>query len=101
LTNVTGHWFVIDEPNIKPLIKKDLADTTPPGMEVAAENADAIFEHWFGKLDEINKEYEKFSQNQFSEIFPHFSTNACEYLPFIVTQYLWFYGKYYGTTKNT
>lgn len=29
LANVTGHWFVLDDPHIKPLIEKDLADNTP------------------------------------------------------------------------
>lgn len=93
LTNVTGHWFVIDDPNIKPLLKTDLADTIPAGLEVSADNADAIFEHWFGELDEKKKEYEKLSQAQFNVGFPDFPFEACEYLPFIVTQYLWFYGR--------
>lgn len=96
LTNVTGHWFVIDDPNIKPLIQKELADTIPSELEVSAENADAIFECWFGKLNEEKKEYERFSHDQFASSFPDFPFEACEYLPFIATQYLWFYGKFYG-----
>ena len=96
LTNVTGHWFVIDEPHIKPLIEKDLADTLPAGMAVSLESANAIFEHWFGKLNEISKEYEGFSRKEFAAAFPDFPVETCEYLPFIVTQYLWFYEKYYG-----
>jgi hypothetical protein len=91
LTNVTGHWFVIDNPHIKPLIEKDLSDTIPAGMEVSAENADAIFEHWFGKLNKIKKVYERFSRKEFVTTFPDLPVEACEYLPFIVTQYLWFY----------
>lgn len=96
LTNVTGHWFVIDEPHIKPLIEKDLADTLPAGMAVSLENADAIFEYWFGKLNEVSKEYERFSRKEFAAAFPDFQVETCEYLPFIVTQCLWFYEKYYG-----
>jgi len=96
LTNATGHWFVIDEPHIKPLIEKDLADTLPAGMAVSLESADAIFEHWFGKLNEISKEYEGFSRREFAAAFPDFPVETCEYMPFIVTQYLWFYEKYYG-----
>jgi len=96
VTNITGHWFVIDEPHIKPLIEKDLADTLPAGMVVSLENADAIFEHWFGKLNEISKEYERFSRKEFAAAFPDFPVEACEYLPFIVTQCLWFYDMFYG-----
>lgn len=100
LTNVTGHWFVIDKPHIKPLIEKILSDTIPAGMEVSAENADAIFEHWFGKLNKINKVYERFSRKEFATTFPDLSVEACEYLPFIVTQYLWFYDMFYGEEKT-
>ena len=95
LTNITGHWFVIDEPNIKPLIRKDLAESLPSGLEVAAENADTLFKHWFGTLDEERKDYSNFSRDHFRKTFPDFSRESCEFLPFIVTQYLWFYGKYY------
>jgi hypothetical protein len=96
LTNITGHWFVIDDAHIKPLIKANFTDVIPMGLGVSTENADAIFEYWFGKLDEEKKEYEKFSHSQFATIFPEFPPEACEYLPFIVTQYLWFYGRFYG-----
>ena len=95
LTNITGHWFVIDTPNIKPLIQKDLARFLPPGLKVEAENADTLFEHWFGTLDEERKDYSNFSRDRFRETFPDFSRESCEFLPFIVTQYLWFYGKHY------
>ncbi len=44
-------------------------------------------------LDEKKKEYEKVSQAQFKVDFPDFPSEVCEYLPFIVTQYLWFYGR--------
>ena len=93
LTNITGHWFVIDYPNIKPLIERELADTIPDGMDVLPENADAIFTHWFGTLNEVKKEYSTFSCKQFFQTFPDFPPKACEYLPFIITQYLWFYGR--------
>jgi len=96
LTNVTGHWFVIDEPHIKPLIEKDLADTLPAGMAVSLDSADAIFEHWFGKFDETNKQYEGFSQKDFAAAFPDLPLAACEFLPFIVTQCLWFFDMFYG-----
>ena len=96
VTNFTGHWFVIDEPHIKPLIERDLADTLPSGMAVSLESADAIFEHWFGKLDETSKEYEGFSRKKFAAAFPDFPVEASEYLPFIVTQCLWFYDMFYG-----
>jgi hypothetical protein len=77
-----------------------LSDTIPAGMEVSAENADAIFEHWFGKLNKINKEYERFSRKEFAAAFPDLPVEACEYLPFIVTQYLWFYDMFYGDGEN-
>jgi len=95
LTNVTGHWFVIDI-HITRVIEKDLRDTLPDGMSISAENADAIFECWFGSLDEMKKEYTKFSQSRFTSVFTGFRPVACERLPFIVTQCLWFYGKFYG-----
>jgi len=100
LTNITGHWFVIDEPNIKPMIKKDLADKIPSHLAIESANADAIFEYWFGKLDEMKREYDRFSQEKFVDAFPDFPPTACEYLPFIATQYLWFYGKKINMAKS-
>jgi len=96
LTNITGHWFVIDGPNIAPVIKRNLLHTVPHGINVTSENADCIFENWFGVLDETKRDYRKFNREEFTKIFPDFPSNAYEYLPFIVTQYLWFYGKYCG-----
>jgi hypothetical protein len=96
LTNVTGHWFVIDEPHIKPLIEKDLADALPAGMAVSLDNADTIFEYWFGKFDETSRQFEGFSQSEFAAAFPDFPVEACEFLPFIVTQCLWFFDLFYG-----
>jgi len=96
LTNVTGHWFVIDEPHIKPLIEKDLAYTLPASMAVSLDNADTIFEHWFGKFDETNKKFEGFSQSEFAAALHDFSVESYEFLPFIVTQCLWFFDLFYG-----
>ena len=76
--------------------QRDLADTLPAGMAVSLDNADAIFEHWFGKFDETNKEYEGFSQKEFTAAFPDVAVEACEFLPFIVTQCLWFFDMFYG-----
>ncbi|HOC61316.1 MAG TPA: hypothetical protein PKN70_15260 [Smithellaceae bacterium] len=100
LTNVTGHWFVIDKPHIKPLIENELAHTIPENMSVSLENADAIFEHWFGMLDETKRDYEKLSFHGFKEAFHDFSNASCEYLPFIVTQSLWFYDLFYGVRET-
>jgi len=94
LTNITGHWFVIDGPHIAPVIKGELSQTVPDGVNVSSENADSIFENWFGILDETQRDYTKFNHEGFTQIFPDFPSNTCEFLPFIVTQYLWFYGKY-------
>jgi hypothetical protein len=64
------------------------------------ENADAIFEHWFGMLDETKRDYEKLSFHGFKEAFHDFSNASCEYLPFIVTQSLWFYDLFYGVRET-
>ena len=100
ITNVTGHWFVIDEPHIKQLIENELAHTIPENMLVSLGNADAIFQHWFGILDEIKRDYEKLSLPGFKEAFDDFSSTSCEYLPFIVTQSLWFYDMFYGDRET-
>lgn len=91
LTNATGHWFVIDL-HIKKAIKNHLSHTTR--IAVQSKNADAIFFEWFGELDEANKSYSKLSKKDFVKIFTDFKERDCEYLPFIITQYLWFYGKF-------
>jgi hypothetical protein len=92
LTNVTGHWFVIDM-QIEKAISTYLRNTIA-GIKISAANADLIFRNWFGNFNEKEKNYSNLSQKQFVNVFPDFSPNECEYLPFIVTQYLWFYGKF-------
>jgi len=93
LTNVTGHWFVIDK-HIASAINTYLK-TTVTGLKINADTSDQIFKNWFGIFDENRKCYSQLSQENFISVFPDFSPNECEYLPFIVTQYLWFYGKFY------
>ncbi|MDD5343541.1 MAG: hypothetical protein PHW12_03865 [Smithella sp.] len=99
LTNVTGHWFVIDKHIIK-VIDKHLRKTTGL-IQASAKNADQIFRKWFGNFNEEEKYYSNISQEQFVNTFPDFLPNECEYLPFIVTQYLWFYGKFIMTKDST
>ena len=99
LTNVTGHWFVIDKHIIK-VIDKHLRKTTGL-IQASAKNADQIFRKWFGNFNEEEKYYSNLSQEQFVNAFPDFLPNECEYLPFIVTQYLWFYGKFIMTKDST
>lgn len=92
LTNVTGHWFVIDR-HIKKTIKKCLNDTVN-NLTISSDYCDQIFDNWFGVFDEETKSYSKISQDLFKEIFPDFISRAdYQCLPFIVTQHLWFYGK--------
>ncbi len=94
LTNVTGHWFVIDQ-HIEKVITRKLKDTLR-GLEVSSGNADQIFDNWFGIYDEENQTFRNISYDVFTIIFPDFIARK-EYkcLPFIVTQYLWYYGKYF------
>jgi hypothetical protein len=93
ITNVTGHWFVIDmhiEKAINEYLKYALLNE-----KAKADNADKIFSGWFGILDEYKHQFSLISQKQFTSIFPNFLPSECEYLPFIMTQYLWFHGKYF------
>jgi hypothetical protein len=92
MTNTTGHWFVIDL-HIKKVIMESLRNTFLKDITISAENADTIFRNWFGILDEGRKCYSEFTQTNFVSVFPSFERKDCEYLPFIMTQYLWFYGK--------
>lgn len=92
ITNVTGHWFVVDI-HIKNSINGYLKHTLP-NIKVHADDADKIFSNWFGILNENQHQYSLISQNQFISIFPDFLPSECEYLPFIMTQYLWFHGKF-------
>jgi hypothetical protein len=92
MTNVTGHWFVIDR-HIEKEIGNNLKYTIS-NMEICGENADKIFAGWFGILNENQHQYGRLSQKQFIRIFPDFLPSECEYLPFIMTQYLWFHGKF-------
>ena len=61
-------------------------------LNIAAKNADMIFQNWFGMLDEERKCYTDFTQDDFADVFPIFIKKDCECLLFIMTQYLWFYG---------
>lgn len=90
ITNVTGHWFVIDI-HIQNLIEKNLMQTIPNELAISSDNADRIFNRWFGFFDEEYKCYSSFSKEQFRKVFPDFEGMHYEYLPFIITQYLWFY----------
>jgi hypothetical protein len=90
ITNITGHWFVIDT-NIKKVIKRDLQNFVDDDIEVTAENADTIFECLFGKYDEKAKKFGKFPVGQFVKSFPDFTGEDYQHLPFIATQYLWFH----------
>jgi len=92
ITNITGHWFVIDT-NIKKVIKRDLRNFIEDDIEVSAKNADKIFECLFGKYDEKTEKFGKFSTGQFVKSFPDFAEEYYQHLPFIVTQYLWFHGR--------
>jgi len=98
ITNVTGHYFVVDM-HIKNVIDHDLKNTLS-GVEVKAESAVKIFADWFGILNENQHQYSRISQKQFIHIFPDFLPSECEYLPFIMTQYLWFHGKFYLHEKQ-
>jgi hypothetical protein len=93
LTNVTGHWFVIDQ-HIEKVIKRKLGDTVH-GINISNEKADEIFNNWFGTYNTDYKEYSNISHELFKYIFPDYiSRKDYNCLPFIVTQYLWYYGKY-------
>jgi hypothetical protein len=93
ITNVTGHWFVIDM-HIKNAINEFLKHTLP-NVKIHADNADKIFSSWFGILDLNQHQFSRISKNQFISLFPDFSITECQYLPFIMTQYLWFHGKFF------
>lgn len=99
IANATGHWFVVDL-HIEEVLKGVLKNTYKKGRIVKSEYADAIFEDWFGILDEVNRCYSLLSQDHFVRIFPDFDKADCGYLPFILTQYLWFYGKNYCQNKK-
>lgn len=92
ITNITGHWFVIDT-NIKKAIKRDLRDFLEDDIDVSFGNADKIFECLFGKFDERAKSFGKFTVDQFMKGFSNFTEEDYQYLPFIATQHLWFYGR--------
>ena len=92
ITNITGHWFVIDT-NIEEVIKRDLRNFVEDDIEVTAKNADKIFECLFGKFDEKRKSFGKCTVDKFLKSFPNFIEEDYQYLPFIATQYLWFYGR--------
>jgi hypothetical protein len=93
ISNVTGHWFVVDM-HIQNAIDKYLRNTIS-NIKIEAKTADEIFARWFGVLDENNHQYSHISQEQFIDMFPDYLPMECEYLPFIMTQYLWFHGKYF------
>ncbi len=93
ISNVTGHWFVVDM-HIQNAINKYLRNTLS-NIKIDAKTADEIFARWFGVLDENNHQYSHISQEQFIDMFPDYLPMECEYLPFIMTQYLWFHGKYF------
>ena len=95
IANATGHWFVIDL-HIQKVIIESLRNTLLQSINIAAENADLIFRNWFGIFDEHLRCYSEFTQDDFVDVFPTFAKKDCEYLPFILTQYLWFYGKFIG-----
>jgi hypothetical protein len=98
LTNVTGHWFVIDK-HIENTINNHLSDTVGD-INISSINADQIFIRWFGLFNEEDVSYSRMSQSLFKELFPDYLRGDYQFLPFIITQYLWFYGKYGGINKN-
>lgn len=93
ISNVTGHWFVVDM-HIQNAIDQYLRNTLS-NIRIDAKTADEIFARWFGMLDENNHQYSQISQEQFIDMFPDYLPMECEYLPFIMTQYLWFHGKFF------
>jgi hypothetical protein len=92
ISNVSGHWFVVDM-HIQKVIDKYLRNTLS-SIKIETKTADEIFARWFGILDEKNHEYSQISQERFVNMFPDYLPMECEYLPFIMTQYLWFHGKF-------
>jgi len=91
ISNVTGHWFVIDGRIIKVLEENRSVASINICKKISRDDTDEIFKMWFGTFDEKNKRYSKLCSSQFKSAFPDFTPADYQYLPFIVTQYLWFY----------
>lgn len=97
ITNVTGHLFVIDTNISKALKSNNLKDKLPPKLknkkEVTMKYAQAVWRKFFGRFN--NEEWETYPKSEFVKDFQEygFSEEDYIYLPFIITQTMWFYGR--------
>lgn len=89
ITNIDGRRFVIDVQ-----IAKTLKRIGVNNKRLEARNAEEVWQNLFGEFRDGNRA--NFPQQHFNELFVKeygFETNDYQYLPFIITQAFWFYGR--------